>query len=258
MKVVISLTTVPERLDQEVEIKQCLTSLCTQNYSKYEVSFNIPFVYRATSQKYNIPSWLVSFQEHYPCLRIYRCDDFGPPTKFLPTIERESKNTLIITVDDDFLYHSDMIKEHIKYQKLFSNSVVVYAGDGLLNPPKFGDIRDAWVICVTEPTEVRGFQHYKSASYKVKLFKDSFFKQYVGKTFSDDILVSTYFLRNNIKMIVAPYEADKELFSTEEGWHQNQGVETFPILKHLAMPNNTGCNHPNLLKLQPKFYDPFQ
>ena len=43
-KIVISLTTVPERLSYDVEdgFKSVLKSICNQNYDNYEVHLNLP------------------------------------------------------------------------------------------------------------------------------------------------------------------------------------------------------------------------
>ena len=43
-KIVISLTTVPERLNQDVEdgFKLVMKSICEQNFNNYEVHLNLP------------------------------------------------------------------------------------------------------------------------------------------------------------------------------------------------------------------------
>ena len=175
-KVVISLTTVPERLGPQVEdgFKMVLKSLCEQNYDVYEVHLNLPHVYNVTNEKYVIPNWLIEFVSIYSNLKIFRVDDIGPPTKVVPTILREDLNTLIIVVDDDLIYHKDMINEHVKYQNILPNSVILYDGRNLLTP-KYGDLRDFWIIAVSEISQVKELQHYKSVSYYKRYFNDDFF-----------------------------------------------------------------------------------
>jgi hypothetical protein len=34
------------------------------------------------------------------------------------------------------------------------------------------------------------------------------------------------------------------------------GVETFPVIKHSDSPRETGCNHPDMIKIQERFYNP--
>jgi hypothetical protein len=256
-KVIITLTTVPERLNQPVEdgFKIVLRSICEQNYENYEVHLNLPKVYKITNEPYVIPNWLYEYDEKYQNLKIFRTEDFGPPTKVIPTILREEKETLLIVVDDDLVYHPDMIKEHVKYHQQLPNSVILYDGRSLV-PPKYGDLRDSWVLTVPEVSRVKELQHYKSASYFVKYFENDFFSNFVGKTKSDDVLMSYYFKFKKIKMFVVPYEPEIEKVRTYDEWYKNQGVTTFPVTRHSNSVMNTGCNHPETLKDEPKFYVP--
>jgi hypothetical protein len=256
-KVVITLTTVPERLNNNHEdgFRAVVNSLCTQNNENYEVHLNLPNVYSVTGEEYVIPEWLSEIQQKYNHFKIFRTEDYGPPTKFVPTLLRESKDTLLIVVDDDLVYHNDMVNEHLKYQNMLENSAVLYDGRSLVHP-KYSDLRDSWVICVCEISRVKDLQHYKSCSYFVKYFEDDFFKDFLGKTKSDDVLVSYYFKKKGIKMYVVPYLPDLDKIKTYDEWHKFQGVTTFPVLRHSHNPMKTGCNHPKLLEKEPKFYIP--
>jgi len=256
-KVVITLTTVPERLSFNVEngFKSVIKSICEQNYESYEVHLNLPEIYAVTGLKYIIPKWLDEFTEQYPHLKIFRTEDLGPPTKVVPTIVRESSDTLLIVVDDDLIYHPDMILEHVKYHSQIPDSVILYDGRNLVNPI-YDDLRDAWVLTVKEILRVKELQHYKSASYYVKYFDDDFFNDFLGKTKSDDVLVSYYFKHKKIKMFVVPYEPEISKLQTYDEWYRQKGVETFPVLKHSNSPLNTGCNHEDMLKTEPKFFIP--
>lgn len=256
-KVVITLTTVPERLTFEPEdgFKLCLKSLCEQNHGEYEIHLNLPHTYNVTKQEYVIPQWLEDYQTKYPHLKIFRMEDMGPPTKVVPTIQRESGDTLMIIVDDDLVYHPDMIIEHLKYHSKLENAVVLYDGRSLV-PPKWGDLRDSWVLTVSEISRVKELQHYKSCSYYVRYFEQDFFDNFLGKTLSDDVLMSYYFKYKKIKMFVVPYEPEIEKVTTYQGWYENQGVTTFPVLRHTNGLMQTGCNHPDTLKVQPKFFIP--
>ena len=256
-KVVITLTTVPERLNQPVEdgFKLVLKSLCEQNYQGYEVHLNLPGKYNVTGEEYIIPSWLESYLSNYNHLKVFRTEDMGPPTKVIPTILREDKNTLLIVVDDDLVYHPDMIIEHVKYHSILPDSVVLYDGRGLF-PPKHKDLRDSWVLTVGEISRVKDLQHYKSASYYGRYFEEDFFKDFVGKTKSDDVLMSFYFKYKKIKMFVVPYEPEIPKVQTYEDWHKFQGVTTFPVLRHSNSVMRTGCNHPEMVSKEPRFFIP--
>jgi hypothetical protein len=260
--VIISLTTVPERLNepQENAIMSTIKSLCQQEDNDYEIHFNIPEIYNITKQPYIIPEWLHEMKLKYPYLKVFRTEDMGPPTKFIPTLNRiKNPETILLVVDDDLVYHPEMVKEHRKYQELLPDSVICYEGRGGQKPLYNGDLRDAWILCVTVIREVEMFQHYKSASYKKKYFDDDLFKYYVGRTLSDDALLSKYFRDKQRKMFVVPYEKDKQLFETWELWNANHGVTTFPVVRHTSSgAARTGCNHPGLLALPngARFFEP--
>jgi hypothetical protein len=265
--VIITLTTVPERLNDTNEhgIIGVIESLCTQSDNDYEIHFNIPEIYNITGEKYVIPDWLHEYKLKYRNLKIFRTKDYGPPTKFVPTLDRvKDPETIMLVVDDDLVYHKDMISEHRKHQYqmmgLFTKFVICYAGTGCMIPlyRNINNLRDTWIACVTRPREADAVQHYKSVSYKKKVFDDDFYKYYLGRTLSDDALASKYWRDKGVKMIVVPYEPENHLFATNELWGQNLRVETFPVLRNSSSVSNTGCNHPKLLE-QPmgvRFFDP--
>jgi len=253
---VISLTTVPSRLNLNDEdgLKLSIRELCEQNDDDYEVHFNIPHKYGVTGEEYIIPNWLNEYKMKYPHLRIFRMDDVGPPTKMLPTLKRVNPETVVLVVDDDLVYHRDMVKEHRRWQNEYPDSAIVYEGRGSYG--YYNDIRDIWVLCVTRVTETHGLQHYKSASYKPKLFTDEFWNHYVGKTLSDDVLVGRYFRDTGVPIYSVPYEPDIHLYDTKEKWDVNGRVETFPVTRRAASVEDSGCNNKTLLSQQPKFYEP--
>jgi hypothetical protein len=90
--------------------------------------------------------------------------------------------------------------------------------------------------------------------YYVRYFEPDFFERFVGKTMSDDILISYYFRFKNIKMFVVPYHEEIDNVQTFEQWQNFNGVCTFPVLRHAHSLNNTGANHPDMF--EPKFYRP--
>ena len=152
-KVVITLTTVPERLNNisygERGVYSCIKSLCEQTYDDYEIHFNIPTMYKIHKAVYNIPEWLTDLQNHHPQLKIYRVEDVGPSTKILPTIRRvENPSTIIIVVDDDMVYRKELVEEHVKNQSLLENCAIGYDGLDLLDPPIFNNPRDHYVSLV--------------------------------------------------------------------------------------------------------------
>lgn len=256
---IVTLTTVPSRLllEHEYGLSAVLHSLCKQTYTDYEVHFNIPHIYNVTKEEYIIPDWLISLEKQYKHLKIFRTEDYGPPTKFVPTLHRVSDpETIIIVADDDLIYRNEMVSEHIKYQSQL-DGVIGYDGRGRY-PAKYNDLRDSWILCTTEIVKTSRLQHYKTVSYKRKIYEQDFFDLFLGKTKSDDILLWYYCLYKGITHYVVPYEPENHLYTTYELWGANQGVTSFPVIQHSMSPQDTGCNHPILLQQEPKFFIPVE
>ena len=225
--VIVTLTTVPERLEFDAvdALPGVLVSICEQDDNDYEVHFNVPYISKITNKEYVIPEWLEEFKLKYEHLKIFRTDDIGPSTKVVPTISRVvNDETIILVVDDDLMYHHKMVEEHRKHQERFKDCVFGYDGaggvapqtEGVTNPLDYKDNRNHFIISVTKPLTTKLIQHYKSVSYKRKLFKKEFFTDFLYKTYSDDVLFSYYFLSKNIDMIIMPYEPENKKFNTYE------------------------------------------
>jgi len=245
---IIFLSTVPERLNDNSEtgLKKVITSLCEQNDNDYEIHFEIPYIYKVTNNPYIIPDWMYEYKLKYPHLKIFRPEDMGPATKFVPALLRiKNPETILLIVDDDLIYHPDMIKEHRRWQNEYPDKVIAYAGAGVKTPMYPGEhsLRDSWIACVTQVRETTSIQHYKSVSHKRKIFDDDFFKYYYGRTTCDDSLLSVYCMDKNITMLIVPYESENHLFETMELWNQNNRVETFPVLGNSSSAPQSGANH---------------
>ena len=91
-KIIVSLTTTPQRikyLDKTLEI------IKAQSLQPDSIELNLPNEYRrANFGAVNIDLIPAGYA-------IFRCDDYGPATKLIPTLERYANtDTLIIFCDD--------------------------------------------------------------------------------------------------------------------------------------------------------------
>ena len=228
--VVISLSTTPNRLSETREgwgIKPVIERLVNMTYGNYEIHLNIPFINHKTDEEYFIPKWLIELENNNKKLKIFRCHDYGSITKIVPTLKRiENPNVIIITVDDDLLYVDGFIEYHIKKMKQYPNSALGFAGLTAIN----GSCHHCTTL--KEDTRVKILEGYKTVSYLRKYFKDDFFKEFVGQSWSDDILISAYLGKHDIEKIVINYEFDDNFTPV---------VESFPIYGNV--PNEkSGCN----------------
>lgn len=227
-KVIISLTTVPNRLNSPVNnggIKKVIDKILNLSYHKYEIHFNIPFVCVKTGEQYEIPNWLSELNN--PKLKIFRTEDFGSLTKLLPTIQRIDKNddVIIITIDDDLEYIDGFIEYHLEKRKKYPNYALGFAGLSAI------DKSCHHCTTVKEDTRVKILEGYKTVSYKRSFFDDDFFTEFKNVSWSDDIIISAYLGKHNIEKWVMNYDKDTN-FSAR--------VESFPVVGHISNEKG-GC-----------------
>ena len=246
---VITLTTIPSRLESTSDLgfKSCLNSLLEQDWENYQVWINIPLVHSYSGKEYYIPDWLENLVEVDDKLKIYRTEDLGPATKLIPTVERISDpDQIIIVVDDDLVYHEDMIKEQVNNQNKWPESIVGYDGIGGRTEEgerlkAFGDSRDHYCVSIRMNVKVNIIQHYKTVSYKRRFFEEDFFdfcKEWL--TWDDDKLMASYFSHKRRDRRVTFHESEPT-FSSWEEWLKKGGVQTFPVLRHTNHDLKEGC-----------------
>jgi hypothetical protein len=243
---IVTLTTIPTRLSVESDqgIKLCIHSLISQSYDDYEVHFNIPFKSEMTGMEYEIPQWLLELE----MIKIFRTDDIGRITKLAYTVERvENPDTIIIVVDDDLVYHTDMVAEQVNNQIKWPDAVVGYDGMRSRNEEgnyssHFGDVRDYYYTSNYRSCKVDILQHYKTISYKRKYFEDDFFTFIQENSYwNDDLLLAAYFSHKRRDRIATFHESD-EKFNSLEDWSLRGGVSSFPVLRHTHHEHLEGCN----------------
>ena len=192
-KFIISLTTLPERL---TDLKLVLDSLCNQNYSNYEVHLNI-------SNNIQIDYSLFPYKN----LKIFVITDIGAISKLYYTLIRITDGEQhIITVDDDFIYHTEMLNEYNNLVLNYPNEAIGFAGIYPINSIYTNSTAYFNFIGPTQkPTQVGVLEGYKSICYKRKFFKDDFFQSEYNSHFEDDLVISNYLGKNNISKICIPY-----------------------------------------------------
>ncbi len=210
-KVVISLTTIPDRIDK---IKPALVSLLDQSRRVDEICINVPHK-TLKGKKYKIPSWLKKLDN----IKVRRVEkDWGPSTKLLPTLVRENHDTIIIVTDDDVIYGSKTIETYVRefYKrgcdeaitnfgaKINTNKLRLYDTEGFVPPPH--------MKILTKPDYSDAIYGHHSFLVTPEMFskrKDGRFKN--TRIFEyekapsecrwvDDIWISGWLLYNNVKI----------------------------------------------------------
>jgi hypothetical protein len=228
-KVILSLSTTPSKLHEIREgwgVRLVIEKLISLEYPNYEIHFNVPNFNVKINQAYFIPKWLEELEKEHEHLKVFRTEDYGSITKIVPTLQRvEDPDTVIITVDDDLEYVDGFIEYHLSKMKEHPGCALGFAG--------ISAVDGSCHFCTTLPkdTRVKILEGYKTVSYLRKFFDDDFFSDFVGKSWSDDIVLSAYMGKQNIKKIVMNYDKDETF---------NPVVESFPVVR--GIPNEqSGC-----------------
>ena len=101
----VSLTTIPRRVKN---LSKSVESLLKQTRKPDKIFINIPTKYRRFEE--------IIENDHIPrfddlTVEITRCEDFGPGTKLLGSLEKFKKDSLVVLADDDHIYEDYMIEK---------------------------------------------------------------------------------------------------------------------------------------------------
>ena len=169
----VSLSTIPERLKN---LNKSVESLLNQTLKPNKIFINIPLKYRRfseTIEKGQIPEFNSDF------VKITRCEDCGPGTKLLGSLNKLEKNSLLILADDDHIYKDYMIEKFFYFYNKNPNNAYSFYVYPLENSP-VGQGADGFAINTNHLVGIENF--YKKI---VKDYKELFL--------NDDVWIS-YFL----------------------------------------------------------------
>ena len=117
----VSISTIPQRIKN---LNKSVQSLLNQTRKPDKIFINIPFKYKRFSETIEdrqIPKFDNNFVE------ITRCEDCGPGTKLLGSLNKLEKNSLLILADDDHTYEDYMIEKFFYfYSKAPNNAYSFY------------------------------------------------------------------------------------------------------------------------------------
>ena len=151
----ITFTTIPSRLDS---IHKTIKSIEQQTLKPSKILLNVPNKY------YRFPEIEIKNQQlkkfESDLVEIKRCDDFGPATKIMGSIDRVKNFDCAIIIDDDHIYNNKMCeifirefqKRSINYsyyiQKIFDLKMAQCADGFLINCKNLDKIEKFYDIYV--------------------------------------------------------------------------------------------------------------
>ena len=175
----VSISTIPQRLKH---LNESVNSLLKQTRKPDKIFVNIPYKYKRFSETIEdnqIPKFDSSIVE------VTRCEDFGPGTKLLGSLNKFKKNSLVILADDDHIYEDYMIEKFFYfYSKTPDNAYSFYVHP--LGNFGIGQGADGFAI---------NTNHLEG----IKNFYDKIVKDYKELFLYDDLWISyfLYFYKNN-------------------------------------------------------------
>ena len=175
----ISISTIPPRLKN---LNESVNSLLNQTKKPDKIFVNIPYKYKRFSETIEdnqIPKFDSDIVE------VTRCEDCGPGTKLLGSLNKLKKNSLVILADDDHVYEDYMIEKFLYFYSKAPNNAYSFYVHPLGNFP-VGQGADGFAI---------NTNHLKG----VKNFYDKVAKDYKELFLHDDLWISyfLYFFKKN-------------------------------------------------------------
>lgn len=212
-RVVVSLTTIPSRI---ARIRPTLHSILDQTRRPDAIFLNLPLESRREGRGYEVPSFLT----HIPCVEIDRCArDWGPASKFLPTLIREREpDTRIVVVDDDQIYPPDLIETLSAWSERLPEAAVCARGYRV--PPDFDHSRRTtrYGTRIERPEPVEVMQGASGFLIRRRFVGESLFDYESAPPeafYGDDIWLGGHLARAGIERLVVPFESS---YARIESW----------------------------------------
>lgn len=196
LRIVVSLTTSPDRIDK---IKPVLDSIMNQNIVPNKIYLNLPHIFKRTGKQFDkIPEFITS----NPLIFINKCEDIGPATKIIPTLVYEKDpETIIISIDDDILYDKNVINTFIHYSLQYPKSCIT--GTSFIEDEY--NVLYKKIPFFSRIYYSQFLEGYSGVLYKVRFFSN-FALDYITESpkycfLADDLMLSNHLLKNKIPII---------------------------------------------------------
>lgn len=193
MKTIISLTTMPDRLNLTQPV---IDSLLNQDLDIY---LWMPKIVHRTGKVFDgtVPAFMKNSKIHFETV-----EDEGSITKLLPALR--SGFDRIITADDDVIYPERWARRLIKHSDKWPDSALCYRGRTMDRYIKYNDTP---VIKLNKGSaSVNFLTGTHGALYKKEFFKDSIYEEFERHKTVDDAVISAHLRKNRIpiKVISVP------------------------------------------------------
>ena len=184
-----SLTIIPHRIKS---LNKTIDSLLKQTKKPDKIFINIPYAYRRFSEKIENEQ-LPKFNNK--TIEITRCDDCGPGTKLLGSLNKLEKDSLLILVDDDNIYEDYMVEKFCQHFINDSDSCYSFYVHPLGNLG-IGQGADGFAINTNHLNGIKKFYEEVVKDYKELFLYDDLWISYFLSFFKKKKILS---LQNELK-----------------------------------------------------------
>ena len=185
----ISLSAIPQRIKN---LNKTVQSLLEQTRKPDKIFVNIPYKYKRFSETIEdnqIPKFDSSIVE------VTRCEDCGPGTKLLGSLNKLKKSSLLILADDDHTYENYMIEKFFYfYSKAPNNAYSFYVHP--LGNFGIGQGADGFAINTNHLNGIKDFYDKVVKDYKELFLYDDLWISYFLYFFKKNKILS---LREHLK-----------------------------------------------------------
>lgn len=200
-RVIASLTTLPDRIANLGPTLECLTN---QTRPPDEILVAIPEFSIRQNRGYVIPEFLARI----PGVRIIRCEtDWGPATKFIPVMQRERGDTLVMVVDDDRIYPRDALETYLFYHARLPDAALCFRGAPMPNDLRWRRPQLVFGDRIREPRKTAVVTGCGSYLIQPRFFDErlwDYANAPSGAFYMDDIWISGWLDRRKIDKYVVP------------------------------------------------------
>ena len=188
----VSISTIPQRIKN---LNESVKSLLNQTKKPDKIFINIPFKYQRFTEIIK-DDQIPKFDSNL--IEITRCEDCGPATKLLGSLNKLEKNSLVILADDDHIYENYMIEKFFYfYSKAPNNAYSFYVH--LLGKFGIGQGADGFAINTNHLTGIKNFYDKVIKNYKELFLYDDLWISYFLYFFKKNKILSLkeYLKKNN-------------------------------------------------------------
>ena len=179
----ISISTIPPRLKN---LNESVNSLLNQTKKPDKIFVNIPYKYKRFSETIEdnqIPKFDSDIVE------VTRCEDCGPGTKLLGSLNKFEKNSLVILADDDHFYEDYMVEKLFYFYSKAPNNAYSFFVYPLENFP-VAQGADGFAINTNHLIGIKNFYEHVVKDYKELFLNDDLWISYFLYFFKKNKILS--------------------------------------------------------------------